>query len=124
MQKSVAATAGAYGATIGQAIIPVPVVGAMIGAMIGSIAAQNGYQFLNVVTEAYFRTKELEEMIQINYLLANEWNIFIASYDHWIENATQFEREKRIWDERFNNNQIKNEFLNRKLREALETDND
>jgi hypothetical protein len=124
MQKSVAATAGAYGATIGQVVIPVPIVGAMIGAMVGSIVAQNGYQFLDVVTEAYFRTRELEEMIQVNYLLANEWSVFVSSYDRWIENAAQFERERWIWDGRFNNNQIKNEFLNSQLREALEIDND
>jgi hypothetical protein len=124
MQKSVAATAGAYGATIGQAIIPVPVVGAMIGAMVGSLVAQHGYQFLDIATEAYFRTENLKEMIQTNSLLAKEWNLFISNYDRWIERKLHFEEEKQRWDDRFNRNQKNSEYLNSQLLEALEINDD
>ena len=124
MQKSVFATAGAYGATIGQIIIPVPIVGAMVGAMVGSILAKHGYQCLNILTESYFRTKYLKEMIQINFLLAREWDLFISNYDRWIEKTLHFETEKQKWNACFNNNQKRGEYLSGQLHEALEMNDD
>lgn len=95
LRKSVSATAGAYGAFLGQLVIPVPVVGAMAGAMLGSIIANHGYQFLDTMSEAYFRTAEFEQMKKINTCIAIEWNAIISDYEQWVENGFHYKVEKQ-----------------------------
>lgn len=97
MAKSVGASAGAYGAAIGQAVIPVPIVGAMIGAMIGSIVAQHGYQLLDTVAESYYRSKEFEEMKNINFALANQWNELLINYNNWLSTNKYYQEQKNIY---------------------------
>jgi hypothetical protein len=95
MRKSVAASAGAYGAAIGQAAIPIPIVGAMIGAMVGSIVAQHGYKLVENVTEAYFRTKEFEQLKQINVALSFQWTVFVSDYEAWVKQKTEYQLQKQ-----------------------------
>lgn len=95
MRKTVSATAGTYGAFFGQMVIPVPIIGAMVGAMLGSIIANHGYQFLDNVSEAYFRTAEFEQMKKINICLAGEWNTFISDYEQWAKKDFQYKVEKQ-----------------------------
>lgn len=119
ISKSVSATAGVYGAAIGQVIIPVPIVGAMAGAMLGSIIAQNGYQFLNKITDAYFRTAEFEQMKQINKLLAGEWNTFLNDYERWLQKNHQFEIGKEKLQTEIEREDGLNDNLNKKLLQVL-----
>jgi hypothetical protein len=83
MRKSVVATVGAYGAGIGQVLIPIPIVGAMIGATLGSIVAGAGYQFLDTAAEAFFRSDQLRDLARITCALADEWDAFLRDYDRW-----------------------------------------
>lgn len=124
MRKSLAATAGAYGAAIGQLVIPVPIVGAMIGATVGSIVAQNGYQLLDTLSEAYFRSVELERLAQINVLLAGEWNTFTASYERWQQQSRYYESETRKLDEQFQMKERLSRELGRRLRQLASEDED
>lgn len=124
MLKSVSATAGAYGAAIGQLAIPVPIIGAMIGAMLGSIIAQNGYQFLNKITDAYFRTAEFEQMKQINKLLVCEWNTFLNDYEIWLQKNRQYEIEKEKIKTEIEREDDLNDVLNKKLLQSLKEVND
>jgi hypothetical protein len=120
MLKAITATAGVYGAAIGQAVIPIPIVGAMIGAMVGSLAAQQGYQFVETLSEAYFRTANLEEMARVNQLLAVEWTAFVADYDRWLRRCQHYEHAKHEWDMRLRDKTALTHALDRRLRQALE----
>jgi len=120
MRKSISATAGAYGATLGQVLIPVPVVGAMVGAILGSIMAQQGYQFMEIVTESYFRSKEFEEIKQVNIRLADEWNSFISAYDQWKERRILYEIDKQRWQTKLQKSETVDRQLDLKIKEALE----
>lgn len=124
MGKSVTASAGAYGATIGQAVIPIPIVGAMIGAMVGSLVAQNGYLFLDTVSEAYFRSEEFEQLKQANILLAGEWNQFLTNYDNWIAKNELYQGHKQAYIRRSAERKLVNRGLNAELLEALEGDDE
>lgn len=123
MLKAVTATAGVYGAAIGQAVIPIPIVGAMMGAMVGSLAAQQGYQFVETLSEAYFRTAHLEEMARVNQLLAVEWAAFVADYGRWVQRLRHYEHAKHEWDMRLQRQEALTHALDRKLRQALEDRN-
>jgi len=124
MAKSVAATTGAYGAVIGQVIIPIPIVGAMIGAMVGSIAAQNGYRFVNVVTESYFRSEQIKAMTQINVALAKQWNDFLLNYNDWIVRNQYYQAQKAIFIQRAAAFNAINNQLDDKIKQVLEADNE
>ena len=71
-------------------VIPVPILGAMIGAMVGSMLAGQGYQCLDYVTEAYFRSKEFEELKGITANIADQWNLFVADYAGWKRSTRAF----------------------------------
>ena len=122
MRKSVTATAGAYGATIGQIIIPIPIVGAMCGAMVGSIIAQNGYEFLNKFTDLYFRSEDFEEMKIVTVGLSSEWNYFVSSYDDWQAKSLRYQEEKQKHLSDLSKVDIINHDLNQQLLSALEKD--
>lgn len=124
MRKSVSATAGVYGAVFGQMAIPIPVVGAMAGAMLGSIIANHGYQFLDTVSEAYFRTAEFEQMKKINICLAADWNTFISNYEQWVKTGLQYKIEKHKWEARIRAEDALTQNLDRKLLEDLEDADD
>ncbi len=124
MRKSLAATAGAYSAVIGQSIIPVPVVGAMIGAMIGSIIAQQGYHFMETLSEAYFRSTEFEQMKQVNVLISIEWDQFLNNYEDWIMKKHQYQEQKRSLERRYDHYDSINKALNDRLLNALKEGTD
>jgi len=98
MFKAAAAMGGAQGAILGQMAIPIPIVGAMIGAMVGSMLASQGYKCLDYVAEAYFRSKEFEDLKRLTVQIADQWNLFVMDYASWKRSslafASLFERQE------------------------------
>jgi hypothetical protein len=120
MGKSVSASAGAYGAVIGQTLIPVPILGAMIGAMVGSIAAQQGYRFLDTVSESYFRSEQFEDMKKINIALAKQWDNFLNDYENWVVKNQYFQHQKVLFLQNSVTFDAMNDQLNAQIMQALE----
>jgi hypothetical protein len=124
MSKSTTACAGAYGAAIGQAVIPIPILGAMIGAMVGSISAQYGYKFLDTASEAYFRSVEFAKIKEVNLLLALEWNQFLTNYENWKKSDQNYQTQKTLHLQHRSLLNSINDSLDLRIMRALEEDNE
>lgn len=122
MAKSLSATAGVYGAAIGQTIIPIPIVGALIGAAVGSIASQFGYKALNAVTETYFRSEQFEQLKNVNIALAKQWVDVMQNYEDWLQNNRYYQNQKNTYVERNIALDLINTELNKKLMNASNDD--
>ena len=91
LRKGASATAGAYGAAIGQALIPVPLVGAMIGATVGSMSAQFGYRLLEITVDQWWEAEEFEALLQATGSLTSSWNDFLLEFAGWYSRARRLD---------------------------------
>ncbi len=80
-----AATAG-YSMTVGQALIPIPVVGAAIGALIGSMATSSVYnQLVNELKNRQLRQRERERIIAECKKIAEEERACRAELEEYLK---------------------------------------
>lgn len=80
-----AATAG-YSMTVGQALIPIPVVGAAIGALIGSMATSSVYnQLVNELKNRQLRQRERERIIAECKKTAEEERAYRAELEEYLK---------------------------------------
>lgn len=122
MRKSVGAATGAYGAALGQVVIPIPIIGSMIGASLGSIVANNGYQFAETATENFYREEQLRELAGAYTELSTAWMDLESRYEYWLEHDAFYRNrvdEYRHRQDKHDQDRIQ---LNQELRNSLNDD--
>jgi hypothetical protein len=122
MRKSVAACSGAYGAALGQVVIPIPIIGSMIGAATGSMIANQGYGLLEDSVDAFYREDELRALASAYHDLSLAWGDLEERYEFWLAHSeyyrNQIDQHKRRQEDRDQDRAN----LNQKLRDQLSDD--
>jgi hypothetical protein len=122
MRKSLGAASGAYGAALGQVVIPIPVLGSMIGASLGSILAENGYQLLEDATDAFYRETQLRELAGAFTELSTAWTTLDQRFEYWLAHDAYYRNQVSQHERRQAEHDEKRSLLNQKLQDALNDD--
>jgi len=122
MRKSLGAASGAYGAALGQVIIPIPIIGSMIGAAIGSTVADNGYELLETSVDAFYREEQLKEIAGAYSELSSAWMTLDQRFEYWLAHDAYYRKQVDQHKRRQADHDQTRSELNQKLKNQLNGD--